>query len=73
MSLTVTYGAISVLQCMGYEDGMRFLEGTQPLALIVGLPSIPVTLILSQFFKWDEILSNTILKCMGKEPYSNRP
>lgn len=67
--ITVTYGAITVLQVMGYDDGMRLLERTQPLALVVGLPSIPATLILSQFFRWDDIL----LKCIGKEPYSNRP
>lgn len=73
--LTVTYGAITVLQVMGYEDGIRLLERTQPLALIIGLPSIPVTLVLSQFVKWDDILSNIILKCIGtfSLPYSNRP
>lgn len=65
----MTYGAITVLQVMGYDEGMMLLERTQPLALIVSLPSIPVTLVLSQFFRWDDML----LKCLGKEPYSNRP
>lgn len=63
---SVTYGAITVLQVMGYDDGMRLLERTQPLALVIGLPSIPVTLIMSQFLKWDEM----ILSCIGKEPYT---
>lgn len=73
--VTVTYGAITVLQVMGYEDGIRVLERTQPLALIIGLPSIPVALVLSQFLKWDDILSNIILKCIAtfSLPYSNRP
>lgn len=65
---SVTYGAITVLQVMGFDDGIRLLERTQPLALIIGLPSIPVSLILSQFFKWDDM----ILSCIGKEPYTQR-
>lgn len=64
----MTYGAITVLQVMGYDDGMKFLETTQPLALVVGLPSIPVTLILGQFFRWEDML----LKYLGKES-SNGP
>lgn len=61
--ITVTYGAITVIQVMGYDDGIRLLERTEPLALVVGLPSIPVSLISSQFFRWDDLL----LKC-----FSNR-
>ncbi|XP_037044183.1 E3 ubiquitin-protein ligase MARCHF5-like isoform X2 [Bradysia coprophila] len=64
---SVTYGAITLLQVMGYNDGMRLLERTQPLALIVGLPSIPVALILGQFFKWEDSLSNSLLQLTGPD------
>ncbi|KAG4074132.1 hypothetical protein HA402_014337 [Bradysia odoriphaga] len=64
---SVTYGAITLLQVMGYDDGMRLLERTQPLALIVGLPSIPVALILGQFFKWEDILSNSLHQLTGPD------
>lgn len=70
--IAVTYGAITVLQVMGYENGIRLLERTQPYALIVGLPSIPVALILSQFFRWDDFLSNALLKFVAKDQNRDR-
>lgn len=57
---SVTYGAITVLQIMGFDDGMMLLERTQPLALIAGLPLIPVGLILSQIFKWEDMIISRI-------------
>lgn len=65
VSIAVTYGAITLLQVMGYDDGMKLLERTQPLALIVALPSIPVALILGQLIKWEDILSNSLLQFIG--------
>ncbi len=52
---------------MGYDEGIQLLERTQPLALIIGLPCIPIALVLSQFFRWDDILSNILLKFIEKD------
>lgn len=51
-----SYGLISIIQVMGYEDGRRLIEEADPLLLIIGLPVIPVGLILAKLIKWEEFI-----------------
>ncbi|XP_059489283.1 E3 ubiquitin-protein ligase MARCHF5-like [Neocloeon triangulifer] len=51
-----SYGAVTVLQVMGKKEGVFFMETADPLTLLVGLPSIPLVLILSKLIHWEEYL-----------------
>ena len=50
----VTYGAVTVFQVLGQKTGLRILEESDPLVLIIGLPTIPLTLILAKMIRWDD-------------------
>lgn len=48
------YGALTVCQVLGHDEGKAAMENADPLMLIIGLPSIPVVLILGKLFRWEE-------------------
>lgn len=50
----VTYGAITVLQVLGHEEGLEILEGTDHIFLMVALPAIPVCLVLGRMIRWED-------------------
>ena len=72
-----SFGALTVLQTMGFERGRAIIESSDPITLFVMLPSVPVILILSKLIRWeDQYLriwrnhhkSLPILKFFFKEP-----
>lgn len=48
-----SYGIVSIIQVMGYEEGRRLIEDSDPLLLVIGLPVIPIGLILAKLIKWE--------------------
>lgn len=56
----VTYGAITILQVVGYHEGFKLMDETDPLLLLVALPAIPVTLVLSRMIRWEELVLKLI-------------
>ncbi|XP_017081764.1 E3 ubiquitin-protein ligase MARCHF5 [Drosophila eugracilis] len=56
----VTYGAVTFLQIVGYEHGMSIMEAGDPLVLLIGLPAIPVGLVLGRLIRWEEALLRLI-------------
>ena len=50
----VSYGALTVLQVFGHDDGKAVLESADPLMLLIGLPSIPFMLIAGKLFRWED-------------------
>ena len=50
----VTYGAVTVFQVLGQKTGLRILEESDPLVLFIGLPTIPLTLILAKMIRWQD-------------------
>lgn len=52
----VTYGAITVLQVVGHKNGLEMLDNADPLLLIVGLPMIPVGLVLGRMVRWEDMI-----------------
>ncbi|KAH9424397.1 E3 ubiquitin-protein ligase march5, partial [Dermatophagoides pteronyssinus] len=50
----VCYGAFTIMQVLGKENGKIVIEQSDPLVLLVGLPSIPVALILSKLIRWED-------------------
>lgn len=52
----VTYGAVTVMQVLGHKQGLSVMEQADPLFLLVGLPSIPVVLVLARMVRWEDYL-----------------
>ncbi|XP_031847175.1 E3 ubiquitin-protein ligase MARCHF5 [Nomia melanderi] len=50
----VTYGAVTVMQVVGYKDGLAMMEQADPLVLLVGLPTIPILLVLGKMLRWED-------------------
>lgn len=55
--VALSYGAITVLQVMGLQEGKTTLEQADPFTLLAFLPSIPLFLVLGRFISWqDQVL-----------------
>lgn len=51
-----TYGAITILQVLGNEEGLRLLEDTDHVFLMVALPAIPICLVLGRMIRWEDAI-----------------
>lgn len=58
----VTYGAVTVLQVVGHKEGLAMMENGDPLLLLIGLPAIPVGLVLGRMLQWEEYLLKAITR-----------
>lgn len=65
----VTYGAVTVMQVLGHKEGLSAMEKADPLMLFIGLPSIPVILILGKMIRWEEYLLKLWRKHSTKIPW----
>ncbi|XP_058820868.1 E3 ubiquitin-protein ligase MARCHF5-like [Topomyia yanbarensis] len=52
----VTYGAVTVLQTVGYDEGIALMERAEPIVLLVGLPAIPIGLVFGRMIRWEEFV-----------------
>ncbi|KAI7693122.1 hypothetical protein SSS_03339 [Sarcoptes scabiei] len=50
------------MQILGKENGKNVIEQSDPLVLLVGLPSIPVALVLSKLIRWEDQILKLWLK-----------
>jgi len=50
----VSYGAITVMQVMGAEQGLATMEESDSIFLLVGLPTIPAGLVLAKLTRWED-------------------
>uniref|UniRef100_A0A3P9IXI4 E3 ubiquitin-protein ligase MARCHF5 n=1 Tax=Oryzias latipes TaxID=8090 RepID=A0A3P9IXI4_ORYLA len=50
----VTYGAVTVMQVVGHKKGLYVMERAEPLVLLMGLPTIPVLLVLGKMIRWED-------------------
>ncbi|EEB10132.1 conserved hypothetical protein [Pediculus humanus corporis] len=66
--VAVSYGAITVMQIMGQENGLDLMENADPLMLLVGLPIIPVALILSKLINWEDTALTFLRRNARKVP-----
>ncbi|KAJ8917756.1 hypothetical protein NQ315_005207 [Exocentrus adspersus] len=64
----VTYGAITVMQVIGQKEGLSIMEQADPLVLLIGLPAIPVALVLGKMIRWEDAVLNFIRKNLIKIP-----
>jgi len=64
----VTYGAVTVLQILGQKEGLSTMEQADPLVLLVGLPTIPIMLILGKMVRWEDYLLKIRRKYWSRIP-----
>ncbi|XP_054723262.1 E3 ubiquitin-protein ligase MARCHF5-like [Uloborus diversus] len=64
----VTYGAVTVMQILGHKEGLTTMEQADPLVLLVGLPTIPVMLILGKMVRWEDYLLKLWRKYWNRIP-----
>ena len=50
----VTFGAVTLFQVLGQKTGLRIVEESDPLVLLIGLPTIPLTLIVAKMIRWQD-------------------
>lgn len=50
----LSYGAITILQVFGHDEGKMAMEQADPMTLLLGLPSIPIFLLLGKFIHWED-------------------
>lgn len=67
----VTYGAVTVMQVLGHKEGLNVMERADPLFLLIGLPTIPVMLILGKMVRWEDYLLRLWRKHSSKLPLLN--
>ena len=53
---------------MGQENGLDLMENADPLMLLVGLPIIPVALILSKLINWEDTALTFLRRNARKVP-----
>ena len=56
------------MQILGHKEGLSVMEQADPLVLLVGLPTIPVMLILGKMIRWEDQVLRFIRKHSGKLP-----
>ncbi|XP_019865260.1 E3 ubiquitin-protein ligase MARCHF5 [Aethina tumida] len=64
----VTYGAITIMQVIGQKEGLTIMEQADPLVLLIGLPAIPVALVLGKMIRWEDAVLNFMRKKISKVP-----
>ncbi|CAH8555394.1 unnamed protein product [Schistosoma rodhaini] len=52
----VTYGAVTVMQVYGHRQGLQAMRLTDPPLLLLGLPTIPLCLVLAKAVQWESRL-----------------
>ncbi|XP_034291105.1 E3 ubiquitin-protein ligase MARCHF5-like [Pantherophis guttatus] len=62
----VTYGAVTVMQVVGHKKGLDVMERADPLFLLMGLPTIPVMLVLGKMIRWEEYVLRVWRKYSSK-------
>ena len=51
---SVTFGAVTVMQAVGHDEGLVLMERSDPLLLLVALPLVPVVLFMGKMVRWEE-------------------
>lgn len=68
----VTYGALTIMQAVGAKEGLALMEQSDPLFLLIGLPTVPVMLILGRLVRWEEAVLTFLNKNIPRMPLVKR-
>lgn len=68
----VTYGALTIMQAVGPKEGLALMEQSDPLFLLIGLPTVPVMLILGRLVRWEEAVLTFLNRNIPRMPVVKR-
>ena len=57
------------LQVLGNKEGLNVMEQADPLFLLMGLPTIPVMLIMGKMVRWEDYVLRVWRKYSTKLPF----
>lgn len=64
----VTFGAVTLMQTVGHDQGLVMMERSDPLFLLVSLPLVPVGLVLGKMVRWEEPVLRFLRSSVPKLP-----
>lgn len=67
----VTYGAVTIMQVLGHKEGLNVMEKADPLIMLIGLPAIPMMLMLGRLVRWEDAVLKFWRKHSTKLPLIN--
>ncbi|GIY61861.1 e3 ubiquitin-protein ligase MARCHF5 [Caerostris darwini] len=59
---------MKTFQILGHKEGLNSMEQADPLVLLVGLPTIPVMLVLGRMIRWEDYLLRLWRRYWNKLP-----
>lgn len=66
----VTFGAVTLMQVAGHDEGLMLMESTDPLILLITLPLVPVGLMIGKMVRWQEPIIRVLRKYLPRVPLS---
>lgn len=67
----VTYGAVTIMLVLGSNRALNVMEKSDPMIMFIGLPAIPVLLILGRLIRWQDAVLRFWRKYSVKFPLFN--
>lgn len=64
----VTYGAVTVMVVIGRENGLQVMREVDAIVLLLGLPAIPVVLILANMVTWEDRVLTLLRRHVSELP-----
>lgn len=64
----VTYGAVTVMVVIGKENGLRVMRQVDVVVLLIGLPVIPLLLILGNMVMWEDRVLTLLRRHVSELP-----
>ena len=59
------------IQVLGHKEGLNVMEQADPLFLLIGLPTIPLMLVLGKMVRWEDYVLRLWRKHSSKLPLLN--
>jgi len=56
------------MQAVGAKEGLALMEQSDPLFLLIGLPTVPVMLVLGRLVRWEEALLGFLNRHVPRMP-----
>ena len=60
-----------LIQVLGHKEGLNVMEQADPLFLLIGLPTIPLMLVLGKMVRWEDYVLRLWRKHSSKLPLLN--
>lgn len=57
------------MQVLGHKEGLNIMEKADPMIMLIGLPTIPVMLILGRLIRWEDAVLKFWRKYATKFPF----